>query len=113
DATLVEIGTTNKTKLSDYEQAITEDTGMILKVHKSNFAIVGFTEEVETAHLATLAAEHHLPLYEDLGSGTLFDFAAERIGEEPTVQEQVARGIDIISFSGDKLLGGPQAGIIV
>lgn len=113
DAQLVEIGTTNKTKLADYEQAITEETGMVLKVHKSNFAIVGFTEEVDTAELVSLTKEHDIPLYEDLGSGTLFDFSTERIGAEPTVQEQVAKGIDIISFSGDKLLGGPQAGIIV
>lgn len=113
DAKLVEVGTTNKTKLSDYEQAITEETGMILKVHKSNFAIIGFTEDVEAYALAELAERHDIPLYEDLGSGTLFDFSAEKIGEESTVQSQVAKGINIISFSGDKLLGGPQAGIIV
>lgn len=113
DAELVEIGTTNKTKLTDYEEAITEETGMILKVHKSNFALIGFTEEVEAKALSDLAKEHEIPLYEDLGSGTLFDFSAEGIGEESTVQAQVAKGIDLISFSGDKLLGGPQAGIIV
>lgn len=113
DAHLVEIGTTNKTNLSDYEKAITENTSMILKVHKSNFDIIGFTEEVKTEHLVELAKEKEIILYEDLGSGTLFDFAMKGIGKEPTVQEQVEKGIDIISFSGDKLLGGPQAGVIV
>lgn len=112
-AKLVEIGTTNKTKLRDYESAFNEDTGMVLKVHKSNFAIVGFTEEVEAKDLAKLVEEYEIPIYEDLGSGTLFDFSSVGIAKEPTVQEQVAKGIDIISFSGDKLLGGPQAGIIV
>src|SRR5699024_7135292 len=107
------VGTTNKTKITDYEQAMSEETGMILKVHKSNFAILGFTEEVATEDLVSLTKEQGIPLYEDLGSGTLFDFSKEEIGTEPTVQEQVAKGIDIISFSGDKLLGGPQAGIIV
>lgn len=113
DANLVEVGTTNKTTLVDYQHAITGETGMILKVHKSNFAIIGFTEEVRAEDLAALAKDHDIPLYEDLGSGTLFDFKEKDISEEPTVQEQVAKGIDIISFSGDKLLGGPQAGIIV
>lgn len=113
DAKLVEIGTTNKTKLSDYANAITEETGLILKVYKSNFAIIGFTEEVDTEKLVHLSSENNIPLYEDLGSGTLFDFKAKKIGSEPTVQEQVKKGIDLISFSGDKLLGGPQAGIIV
>src|SRR5699024_8972940 len=86
---------------------------MVLKVHKSNFAIVEFTEEVEAKDLAKLVEEYEIPIYEDLGSGTLFDFSSVGIAKEPTVQEQVAKGIDIISFSGDKLLGGPQAGIIV
>lgn len=113
NAHLVEVGTTNKTKVADYKNAITEETGMILKVHKSNFALVGFTEEVATESLVKLAQEKDIPLYEDLGSGTLFDFKQEKIGQEPTVQEQVKKGIDLISFSGDKLLGGPQAGIIV
>lgn len=113
DAKLIEVGTTNKTKLNDYKEAITEDTGLILKVHKSNFAIIGFTEEVDAVELVQLAKEHDVPVYEDLGSGTLFNFKKENIGTEPTVQEQVKKGIDLISFSGDKLLGGPQAGIIV
>src|SRR5699024_9780616 len=113
DADLIEIETTNTTKITDYEQALTEETGIILKVHKSNFAIIGFTEDVEADDLIELAKHYDVPLYEDLGSGTLFDFSAEEIGEESTVQTQVAKGIDIVSFSGDKLLGGPQAGIIV
>src|SRR5690625_4785539 len=112
-ATLVEIGTTNKTHLADYEQALTEETALILKVHKSNFALIGFTEEVDTTDLRQLATKRNVPIYEDLGSGTLFDFKSKQIGSEPTVQEKVRAGIDIISFSGDKLLGGPQAGIIV
>lgn len=113
DARLVEVGTTNKTKLSDYREVITEETGLILKVHKSNFAMIGFTEEVDTEELVQLAQAYEIPVYEDLGSGTLFDYKREKIGDEPTVQEQVKKGIDIISFSGDKLLGGPQAGIVV
>ncbi|HLS66745.1 MAG TPA: L-seryl-tRNA(Sec) selenium transferase, partial [Pseudogracilibacillus sp.] len=112
-ATLVEIGTTNKTHLADYEQALTEETALILKVHKSNFALIGFTEEVDTTDLRQLATKRNVPIYEDLGSGTLFDFKRKQIGSEPTVQEKVRAGIDLISFSGDKLLGGPQAGIIV
>ncbi|HLS23731.1 MAG TPA: L-seryl-tRNA(Sec) selenium transferase [Pseudogracilibacillus sp.] len=113
EAKIKEVGTTNRTKLSDYEKALSEETGMLLKVHKSNFALVGFTEEVPAAQLANLAKQHKVLLYEDLGSGTLFNFSKEGTGSEPTVQEQVEKGIDLISFSGDKLLGGPQAGIIV
>lgn len=113
NAHLIEVGTTNKTKLTDYKNAITDETGMILKVHKSNFDIIGFTEEVSTDALVQLAKSKRIPLYEDLGSGTLYDFTKHGIGQEPTVQEQVKKEIDIISFSGDKLLGGPQAGIIV
>src|SRR5690625_1251882 len=112
-ATLVEIGTTNKTHLADYEQALTDETALMLKVHKSNFALIGFTEEVDTTDLRQLATKRNVPIYEDLGSGTLFDFKRKQIGSEPTVQEKVRAGIDLISFSGDKLLGGPQAGIIV
>lgn len=110
---LVEVGTTNKTHVFDYEQAITEETALILKVHRSNFALIGFTEEVDTNDLRSLAQERNIPIYEDLGSGTLVNFKEKNIGNEPTVQEKVAAGIDLISFSGDKLLGGPQAGIIV
>lgn len=113
DAQLVDVGTTNKTHIADYEQALTEETALLMKVHKSNFAIVGFTEEVTADELIPLAKSYNLPVYEDLGSGTLYDFRKHKIGDEPTVQERVAAGIDLISFSGDKLLGGPQAGVIV
>src|SRR5699024_8558436 len=112
-ATLVDVGTTNKTHINDYANAITEETALLLKVHKSNFKMIGFTDEVDTEELVPLSTERNIPIFEDLGSGTLFDFAAHKIGDEPTVQEKVAAGIDLISFSGDKLLGGPQAGIIV
>lgn len=112
-AQLIDIGTTNKTHLRDYEKAITEDTALLMKVHKSNFKLIGFTEEVNTEELVDLSRKSNIPIYEDLGSGTLFDFKTKQIGDEPTVQDKVAAGIDIISFSGDKLLGGPQAGIIV
>lgn len=112
-AILVEVGTTNKTHLSDYERAITENTGMFLKVHRSNFSVIGFTKEVDTKELLAPAKDANLLLYEDLGSGTLYDFTKHGIGMEPTVQEKVASGIDLLSFSGDKLFGGPQAGIIV
>lgn len=113
EAYLVDVGTTNKTHLYDYEQAITEATALLLKVHKSNFKIVGFSDEVDTNDLLKLSKENNIPIYEDLGSGTLFDFKQYNISKEPTVQEKVQAGIDLISFSGDKLLGGPQAGIII
>lgn len=113
EAQLVEVGTSNKTHIFDYERAITEETALLMKVHKSNFDIVGFSAEIDTEDLLSLAKKYELPIYEDLGSGTLYDFKKNRIGKEPTVQEKIAAGIDLISFSGDKLLGGPQAGIIV
>lgn len=113
-AALVEVGTTNKTHLYDYEHSITEDTSMIMKVHTSNFKVIGFTKSVQTEELAKLAAQHEQVIfYEDLGSGALFDYRQHGIGEEPVVSEVLKKGVDIISFSGDKLLGGPQAGIIV
>jgi len=112
-ATMVEVGTTNKTHLSDYEQVIGPDTALLLKVHKSNFQVVGFTEDVPLADLVGLGKRYGIPVMEDLGSGCLVDFAKYGLGKEPTVQETVARGADVISFSGDKLLGGPQAGIIL
>ncbi len=112
-ATLVDVGTTNKTHVNDYADAITEETALLMKVHKSNFKMIGFTDEVNTEELVHLSTEHNIPIFEDLGSGTLFDFTAHKIGDEPTVQEKVAAGIDLISFSGDKLLGGPQAGVII
>ncbi|WP_409270212.1 L-seryl-tRNA(Sec) selenium transferase [Neobacillus sp. SCS-31] len=112
-AQLVEIGTTNKTHLFDYENAISENTAMIMKVHTSNFKTIGFTKSVDTLELSSLAAIHKdIIFYEDLGSGALYDFRKHGIGEEPHVREVIEMGVDIVSFSGDKLLGGPQAGII-
>ncbi|MBL4950673.1 L-seryl-tRNA(Sec) selenium transferase [Neobacillus sp. YIM B02564] len=112
-ARLVEIGTTNKTHLYDYENAITPDTAMIMKVHTSNFKVIGFAETVPTAELVQFTKTlDDVIYYEDLGSGALFDFRQHGIGEEPVVKEVIAMGTDIVTFSGDKLLGGPQAGII-
>lgn len=112
-AKLIEVGTTNKTHLYDYERAINEETRMILKVHTSNFKIQGFTKSVETKELVDLANQHEQVIfYEDLGSGVLYDFRQHGIGDEPVVGEVLKMGADLVSFSGDKLLGGPQAGII-
>lgn len=111
-AKLVEVGTTNKTHLFDYERAITEETGLIMKIHTSNFVVKGFTASVAGTDLVDLAHQHHIPVFEDLGSGVLFDLRPFGIGAEPTVQEVLNEDVDIVSFSGDKLLGGPQAGII-
>lgn len=112
-ASLVEVGTTNKTHYDDYEHAITEETRALLKVHTSNYRIVGFTESVPVDELIPMAQEHGIPVVEDLGSGVLIDLEKYGITHEPTVQESIAKGADVVCFSGDKLLGGPQAGIII
>jgi L-seryl-tRNA(Ser) seleniumtransferase len=112
-AKLIEVGTTNKTHLKDYEQALSDETAMVLKVHTSNFKIIGFTRSVSTEELVGLKqSQAELIVYEDLGSGVLFDFSTKGIGEEPVVKKVVKTGVDLVSFSGDKLLGGPQVGII-
>jgi len=110
---LKEVGTTNRTHLRDYENAIEHDTALLLKVHTSNYSIVGFTADVSLESLVDLGARYKIPVMEDLGSGTFVDFSKYGLLKEPTVQESVKAGADIITFSGDKLLGGPQAGIIV
>ncbi|MDD2364568.1 MAG: L-seryl-tRNA(Sec) selenium transferase [Desulfuromonadaceae bacterium] len=111
-ALLREVGTTNRTHLHDYRTAISEQTAMLLKVHCSNFAVVGFTAEVTVAELAALGKEHGIPVVADIGSGNLVDWSGVPGMTEPKVQDYLAAGIDLVTFSGDKLLGGPQAGII-
>lgn len=112
-AKMIEVGTTNKTHLWDYEEKIGPDTALLLKVHRSNFQIVGFTEDVETSELVGLSKKYGIPLMEDLGSGCLMDLSKQGLLKEPTVQEVLSNGVDLVTFSGDKLLGGPQAGIIL
>ena len=110
---LVEVGTTNRSRLEDFTKAITSNTALILKVHPSNYSIHGFTESVDERELAQLAQEHHLPCVLDLGSGALIDWSTMGIPREPLPQDSLRRGVDLVSFSGDKLMGGPQAGLIV
>ena len=110
---LKEVGTTNRTHLRDYEEAVTENTGLFLKVHTSNYKIEGFTASVGLEQLSELGRKKNIPVMEDLGSGTLIDFSAYGLPPEPLVSESVSSGADVVTFSGDKLLGGPQSGIIV
>jgi L-seryl-tRNA(Ser) seleniumtransferase len=111
-AKLVEVGTTNKTHLADYERAITPATGLLMRVHSSNYRIVGFTEAVGIEDLVALGKRHHVPVLDDIGSGAMVDFARWGLLDEPRVHDSVRAGADVILFSGDKLLGGPQAGIL-
>jgi L-seryl-tRNA(Ser) seleniumtransferase len=113
NAKLVEVGATNRTHLRDYESAISSDTALLLKVHTSNYSIVGFTAEVSLQEMVALGAKYHLPVMKDLGSGSFIDFSEYGLVKEPTVQDTVTAGVDVVTFSGDKMLGGPQAGIIV
>lgn len=112
-ADLVEIGATNKTHLKDYEEAITENTRALMKVHTSNYRIMGFTESISVAELVELGKKYNLPVIEDLGSGVFIDLSKYGLEYEPTVLDSIHRGADIVTFSGDKMLGGAQAGIIV
>ncbi|WP_291644145.1 L-seryl-tRNA(Sec) selenium transferase [Clostridium sp.] len=112
-AKLVEVGTTNRTHLYDYADNITENTGVMLKIHTSNFKIMGFTQEVSIEELVKLGNEKGIPVVEDIGSGVLIDYVKYGLQYEPTVQESIRKGLDVVTFSGDKMLGGPQAGIIV
>jgi L-seryl-tRNA(Ser) seleniumtransferase len=112
-ALLREVGTTNRTHLNDYQKAIGPQTALLLKVHTSNFKVMGFTSEVSLQDLVQLGKQHRLPVVDDLGSGCLIDLTQYGLEKEPTVQETIKTGVDAITFSGDKLLGGPQAGIIL
>lgn len=112
-ARLREVGATNRTHLKDYEKAISKETGLILKVHTSNYKIVGFTEEIALPALVALGKKHGIPVMDDLGSGCLIDLERYGLEREPTVADTLLTGVDVVTFSGDKLLGGPQAGIIL
>lgn len=111
--TLVEVGTTNRTRLSDYERAITDNTAALLKVHPSNYEMRGFTEEVELSELATLARQHDLLSLYDWGSGSFYRFSQEPLRDHPTAAQVLDSGVDVVAFSGDKLLGGVQAGLVL
>lgn len=110
---MIEVGSTNRTRLADYERALSDDTRLIMRVHPSNYRIVGFTQSPEISELASLAHQHGLVMYEDAGSGVLADLAAFGITDEPIISESLKSGVDLVSFSGDKLLGATQAGLIV
>jgi L-seryl-tRNA(Ser) seleniumtransferase len=112
NAILREVGTTNRTRLTDYESAITDQTRLLLRVHRSNFQITGFTEQPRVEELVALARKRKIPLLEDLGSGTLFDLRSVGVNDEPGVLESLRAGVDAVTYSGDKLLGGPQAGML-
>lgn len=112
-ANLVEVGATNKTHLKDYEEVITEKTAALMKVHTSNYKILGFSESVELEELYKLSRKHNIPLIEDLGSGVFIDLSKYGLTYEPTVLDSIKKGVDVVTFSGDKMLGGPQAGIII
>jgi L-seryl-tRNA(Ser) seleniumtransferase len=112
-ALLREVGTTNRTHLNDYQKAIGPQTALLLKVHTSNFRVMGFTSEVSLQDLVQLGKQHRLPVVDDLGSGCLIDLTQYGLEKEPTVQETIKTGVDAVTFSGDKLLGGPQAGIVL
>jgi len=111
-AILREVGTTNRTRIADYEHAITDRTKLLLRVHRSNFQIVGFTEQPSLEELVALGRKHNIPVMEDLGSGELFDLRQVGVHGEPTIADSLRAGVDVVTYSGDKLLGGPQAGLI-
>jgi L-seryl-tRNA(Ser) seleniumtransferase len=112
NAVLREVGTTNRTRIADYEKAITEKTKLLLRVHRSNFEIVGFTEQPSLEELVALGRRRNIPVLEDLGSGALIDLASFGLPSEPTVCDSLRAGVDVVTYSGDKLLGGPQAGML-
>ena len=112
-AKLVEVGATNKVRSSDYQEALEEPTALVMRAHRSNFKIIGFTEEPELKEIVNLAHQANVPVVDDLGSGSLLDTSKYGLAHEPTVHESLAAGVDLVCFSGDKLLGGPQAGIVI
>jgi L-seryl-tRNA(Ser) seleniumtransferase len=112
-ARLREVGTTNKTRIADYEAAISEQTAALMRVHTSNYVIVGFTQQASLAEIVALAGKHELPVIDDIGSGALVNFGQYGVGSEPLATDSIHAGADVVLFSGDKLLGGPQCGIII